>query len=143
MSSRRRDRSSCGVAHLGGSYDGGSRHSPSSHGWRADDGQASVEVVAIAPIIGLVLIGLVVGLQARTTSEAAGLAAHAAGLAVMQGRDPKDAARDAVPDVGRDRLTVSVDGATVQVKVRAAGPRALVATFDAERRVVARTAGGR
>lgn len=110
---------------------------------RAEAGQASVETVAIAPVVLLIVIGLAVALSAHRAGEAAGLAAHAAGLAVMQGRDPEDAARDAVPDVGRQRLRVDVDGAVVQVRVRAEGPRALVGGFDAERRVVARREGGR
>ncbi|WP_026911543.1 hypothetical protein [Patulibacter minatonensis] len=106
-------------------------------------GQASVEVVAIAPVVGLFVVGLALALQAHAAGEAAGLAAHAAGIAVMQGRDPKAAAREAVPDVDRDRLRVTVDGGTVRVWVRASGPRALVAPFDADRRVVARPVGGR
>lgn len=113
------------------------------HVARDDAGQASVETVAIAPLIGLALVALVVGLRAHRAGEAAGLAAHAAGLAAMQGRDPEDAARAAVPDVDRDDLRVRVDGAVVVVRVRAEGPRALTARFDAERRVVARREGGR
>jgi hypothetical protein len=108
-----------------------------------DRGQASVETVAIAPIVGLMIVALVIGLRAHRAGEAAGLAAHAAGLAAMQGRDPEDAAREAVPDVPRDRLRVRVDGSTIEVRVRADGPRALVGPFDAERRVVARTGDGR
>lgn len=104
-------------------------------------GQASVEVVAVAPFVGLVLLALVVGLRGHRAGEAAGHAAHAAGLAAMQGRDPEDAARAAVPDVARRDLRVRVDGDVVVVRVRAAGPRALTSRFDAERRVVARRAG--
>jgi hypothetical protein len=110
---------------------------------RDDAGQASVETVALAPVVGLVVTALVVGLAAHRSGEAAGLAAHAAGLAAMQGRDPEDAARAAVPDVDRQRLRVRVDGDRISVRVRASGPRALVAPFDAERTVVARPAGGR
>ncbi len=106
-------------------------------------GQASVEVVGIAPVAALLAIALAVALSAHRAGESAGLAAHAAGLAVMQGRDPEDAAREAVPDVPEDRLRIDVDGARIAVRVRAAGPRALVGRFDAERRVVARTGGGR
>lgn len=106
-------------------------------------GQASVETVALAPVVGLVVTALVVGLQAHRAGEAAGFAVHAAGLAAMQGRDPRDAAREAVPDVARERLRVRVDGSRISVTVRAAGPRALVGSFDAERHVVARAGGGR
>jgi hypothetical protein len=111
------------------------------HRAASDAGQASVETVAIAPLIGLALLALVVGLRGHRAAEAAGLAAHAAGLAAMQGRDPEDAARAAVPDVDRDDLRVRVDGPVVVVRVRAEGPRALTSRFDAERRVVARKQG--
>lgn len=106
---------------------------------RADDrGQASVETVALAPVVGLLIVALVLGLQARRAGEAAGLAAHAAGIAAMQGRDAEQAARQAVPDVARERLRVTVRDGRIAVRVRAAGPRALVAPFDAEQTVVAR-----
>lgn len=114
-----------------------------ARGPASDAGQASVETVAIAPLVGLALVALVVGLRGHRAGEAAGLAAHAAGLAAMQGRDPEDAARAAVPDVDRGDLRVEVDGDVVVVRVRAEGPRALTARFDAERRVVARREGGR
>ncbi|MSW51693.1 MAG: hypothetical protein F2817_12510 [Actinobacteria bacterium] len=102
-----------------------------------------METVALAPVVGLVVVGLAVALSAQRAGESAGLAAHAAGLAAMQGRDPEDAAREAVPDVPRERLRVAVDGPRIVVRVRAAGPRALVSGFDAERRAVARKDGDR
>ncbi|MDO9409526.1 hypothetical protein [Patulibacter sp.] len=89
------------------------------------------------------VVALAVALSAHRAGEAAGLAAHAAGLAVMQGRDPEDAAREAIPDVGKERLRVSVDGPRIVVRVRAEGPRGLVSGFDAERRAVARRGEGR
>ncbi|WP_028721664.1 hypothetical protein [Patulibacter americanus] len=111
----------------------------SGGGWSGGErGQASVETVALAPIVGALVIALVVALQAHRAGEAAGLASHAAALAAMQGRDVEDAARAAVPDVGRERLRIRVDGAQIVVRVRASGPRSLVAPFDAERTVVAR-----
>lgn len=121
----------------------GAGRAATAAGVRSETGQASVETVALAPVVGLVVVGLAVALSAHRAGESAGLAAHAAGLAVMQGRDPEDAAREAVPDVPKDRVRVSVDGARIVVRVRAEGPRALVSGFDAERRAVARTDGGR
>jgi hypothetical protein len=59
----------------------------------------------------------------------------------MHGRDAAAAARAAVPDVAADRVTVRVSGARIRVRVRAAGPRALVSAFDAERTAVAVRAG--
>lgn len=108
---------------------------------RCEAGQASIEVVAIAPLVALALVALVVGLRGHRAGEAAGLAAHAAGLAAMQGRDPEEAAREAIPDVARRDVRVQVSGDEVVVRVRAEGPRALTSGFDAERRVVARRQG--
>lgn len=105
---------------------------------RGERGQASVETVALAPVVGVLLVALVVALQAHRAGEAAGLATHAAALAAMQGRDVEEAARDAVPDVERARLRIRVRDGHIVVRVRAAGPRTLVAPFDAERAVVAR-----
>ncbi|WP_320670733.1 hypothetical protein [Patulibacter defluvii] len=106
-----------------------------------EQGQAAVEVVALAPLALLALAALAVALQAQRAGEAAGAAVHAAGVARLQGRDPLAAARAAVPGLAPDRLAVHVRGDRVQVRVRAAGPRALVARFDAERTVLVRPIG--
>jgi hypothetical protein len=106
-------------------------------------GQASVETVAIAPLVAVLVIVVAVALQAHRAAEAAGLAAHAAGVAAMQGRDPVAAARAAVPDVDPDRLRIRVAGDRISVRVRASGPRVLVAAFDARRVGVARREGRR
>lgn len=106
-------------------------------------GQASVEVVALVPLVLAAVVAIVVALQAHRAGEAAGLAAHAAGIARLQGRDPVEAARAAVPGLARDRLTIAVVGDRITVRVRAGGPRALVARFDARRQVRARPVGDR
>lgn len=108
---------------------------------RSERGQASVETVAIAPVVAVLVVALVLALQAHRAGEDAGMAAHAAGVAALQGRDPAAAARAAVPDLARKRLRVKVEGGRISVDVRAAGPRALVAPFDAHRTVVARPIG--
>ncbi|MCK9247882.1 MAG: hypothetical protein M0P31_02755 [Solirubrobacteraceae bacterium] len=106
-------------------------------------GQASVETVAIAPLVAIALLVVTVALRAHDAQESAGMAAHAAGIALMQGRDPSAAAKAAVPDVPADRLRVRVRGDRVSVRVRASGPRALVARFDATQTVHARPEGSR
>ncbi|MGE4426777.1 MAG: hypothetical protein AB7G37_10030 [Solirubrobacteraceae bacterium] len=110
---------------------------------RGDAGQASVETVAIAPLVAIALLVVTVALRAHDAQESAGMAAHAAGIALMQGRDPSAAAKAAVPDVPADRLRIRVRGDRVSVRVRASGPRALVARFDATQTVHARPEGSR
>jgi hypothetical protein len=85
---------------------------------RAEGGQAAVELVALVPVV--VGLGLIV-LQALAGGSAATLAGHAAeagAIAVVQGRDPRAAARDAVPGWSRAGLSVRVDGGAVRVRLR-------------------------
>ncbi len=56
-------------------------------------------------------------------AELAGHAAEAGAAAMLQGRDPRDAARRAVPGWSRKRLTVSVSGRRIRVRLE---PPALV-----------------
>lgn len=104
-------------------------------GARPDEGQASVELVALAPLVAVLITALVVALQAHRAGESAGLASHAAAIAALVGRDPIAAAREAAPQVPRERIAVRRDGRRITVRVRATGPRALVRRFDAERTV--------
>lgn len=98
-------------------------------------GQASVEVVALAPII--VICG-VLGLQALVAGAnhvAAANALHAGVLAGELGRNPEAAARAAAPGWPTGRFTVSMRGRRIKVRLR---PRAIVPpladllTVDAE-----------
>ncbi len=63
------------------------------------------------------------------------LASHAGAVAALVGRDPLEAAREAAPGMTGERLQVLRRGRRVTVRVRAEGPRRLVAAFDAERTV--------
>ncbi len=98
-------------------------------------GQASVELVALAPLVVVLVTALVLALQAYRARELAGLASHAGAVAALVGRDPLAAAREAAPGIARERLQVERRGRRVTVRVRAEGPRTLVAAFDAERTV--------
>ena len=62
-------------------------------------------------------------LLAGLAREQAGTAAQAAAMAVLQGDDPEDAAREALPGWARSRVDVRVRGRRVDVRLR---PPALV-----------------
>ncbi|HEX8120601.1 MAG TPA: hypothetical protein VF549_04965 [Solirubrobacteraceae bacterium] len=81
-------------------------------------GQASVELVAMVPLLVAVALALGQVLAAGAARELAGHAAEAAAIALARGGDPRAAARDALPGWSRDRLDVSVDGRRVTAKVR-------------------------
>jgi len=80
-------------------------------------GQAAVEVVAMLPLLLLIGLAACQVLVAGLAREAAHHAAQAGAMAVLQGGDPVDQARAAVPDWSRRRLSVSVSGRTVRVRV--------------------------
>lgn len=101
--------------------------------WRRETGQATVEFVALVPVVAsvaLLVAGLLAGQQAR---EAADGAAVAAALAALQGGDPERAARDALPGWARARVRVSDGRASVVVRWR--GPSELTRFIDASREV--------
>ena len=82
---------------------------------RGDAGQATIEVVALLPLVLLLGVALMALLAARSAAEGAAAAAHAGAMALIQGEDAAAAARAAVPD--RD-ATVRVEGRRVFVVVR-------------------------
>lgn len=96
-----------------------------------DGGQATVEIVALAPLVVVLVIALVVAVQAYRARETAVLATHAGAVAALVGRDPIAAAREAAPGIERARLDVRRVGRRITVRVRAEGPRSLVREFDA------------
>lgn len=88
---------------------------------RGESGQVALETVALTPIIAIIcLLVWQIGLSALAFVWN-GHAANAAVRAAAIGEDPEEAARDAVPDGMRDKVTVSVrsDGT---VKVSTAVP---------------------
>ena len=89
----------------------------------AEDGQASVELVALLPLAALVALATGQLLAAGQARELAGNAAGAGAVALVQGTDPRDAARAALPGWSHDRVTLRVDGRRVVVSLR---PRAVL-----------------
>ena len=85
-------------------------------------GQASVEVVALAPLVVAAALAVMALLAAGQARELAGHAAAAGAMAILQGGDPERAARDAAPGVPRSRMDVRVDGRRVRVTVRPRAP---------------------
>jgi pilus assembly protein CpaE len=85
-----------------------------------DSGQASVELVAILPALGLALLA---ALQLAIVGYAlwsAGAAARTGARALHVGGDAVDAARSALPEALRDAAKVTAaDGDPVRVTIRA------------------------
>lgn len=89
----------------------------------SERGQASVELVAMLPVGVVVMLTALQVLAAGVAYELAGHAAGAGAVALLESRDPKGAARDAIPDWSRGDLRVRVRGSVVSVRLR---PRTLV-----------------
>ncbi len=88
----------------------------------SERGQASVEIVAILPLIAVVVLAIVHVLAAGAASEAAASAAEAGAVALIQDGDPRTAARDALGPSATSRATIEVKGRTVTVSVRPTAP---------------------
>src|SRR5688500_14463039 len=85
-------------------------------------GQAAVELLAALP--ALVVAGLI-AFQLLATGYALSLAdgaAEAGALARATGRDPEDAAREALPGWAGDRVEVSARGGEVEVELQPPSP---------------------
>ena len=84
----------------------------------SERGQASVELVALLPL--LVAVALAAGqlLAFGAAREAAGQAAGAGAIALLRGGDAAAAARAAVPGWSRERVAVRVRGRQVRVRLR-------------------------
>lgn len=87
---------------------------------RGERGQSTVELVALLPLLVVVALACAQLLMAGAARELAGNAAEAAAVAMLQGGDPEDAARDAVPGWSRSRIDVTVRGGTVRVALEPA-----------------------
>jgi hypothetical protein len=86
-------------------------------GWDAA-GQATVELVALLPLIVVVALSVGQLLAAGVARELAGHAAEAGAMAVLEGGDPADAARSAVPGWSGAHAVVAVHGRDVSVTLR-------------------------
>ncbi len=83
-------------------------------------GQASVELVALLPVLVVVVLAALQLLAAGAARELAGHAAGAGAIALLERDDAAAAAREAVPGWSRGRLEVRVTGARVTVRLRPA-----------------------
>lgn len=104
---------------------------------RGTSGQATIELVALLPLLAAVAVGVLQLLAAGAAEEVADGAAEAGAVALLQDRDPRDAVRESLPGWSRDRSEVSVQGRRIRVEVRPRGPvsalsRRLIATATAD-----------
>lgn len=89
---------------------------------RAAGGQASVEILAVAPLLLVAGTGVGELLAAGAAHELAGHAAEAGAVAIAEGADPRDAVRRAVPGWERERMSIDVHGTRVVVRLRPPAP---------------------
>jgi hypothetical protein len=98
---------------------------------RGQAGQASVELLALVPL--LLVVGLA-GLQLLAVGYStvlAGAAAEAGALAIAAGADPEAAAREALPGWSRARAHALVRGGRVTIRLRPPSPlRALAERLE-------------
>jgi hypothetical protein len=87
-----------------------------------DHGQATVELIAFLPLVLAGGLAAAVLLAGQAAGEQAGQAAQAGAMALIQGGDPRGAARAALPAAVRRRATIDVDGRRVTVRVRPRAP---------------------
>ena len=97
-------------------------------------GQSTIEVVGLLPLLLAVGLGVVSLLSAGAAQQAAGGAAEAGAVALLQGRDGRAAARAALTGWPSDRTRVTLSGRRVTVRVTPRGPlgRRLRATVSAD-----------
>ena len=100
---------------------------------RDDSGQATVELLALVPLLAAIALAVLSLLAAQSAKEAAYQAAVAGAIAKLQGADVDDAAKAASPGWSKASVRVNAQGITVRVAPRA--PRFVADLVDAERRV--------
>jgi hypothetical protein len=87
------------------------------HPW-SEVGQATVELVALFPVLLVVVLAAAALLAAHGAREQAGHAAQAGAMAMLQGGDPRESARRALPTGVRRRAAIEIRGRRVTVRVR-------------------------
>jgi hypothetical protein len=85
-------------------------------------GQATIETIALVPVMVAVGLGVLQLLAVGYASVLAGNAAEAGALALAGGNDARDGARQALPGWSRARARVEVDGGRVAVHLRPPSP---------------------
>jgi hypothetical protein len=81
-------------------------------------GQSTVEVVGMLPLLAIVAFAALQILAAGLAAELADHAAEAGAVAILEGTDPHDAAKRAIPGWSGAHVDVAVHGKTVRVRVR-------------------------
>jgi hypothetical protein len=89
---------------------------------RGASGQATVETIALAPVIIAIGLAMLQLLAVGYASVLAGNAAEAGALALAAGTDARDGARQALPGWSRARARVEVEGGRVEVHLRPPSP---------------------
>jgi Flp pilus assembly protein TadG len=89
---------------------------------RGSSGQSTVEVVGLLPLLLAAALGVVSLLSAGAAQHAAGGAAEAGAVALLQGRDAQAAARAALGGWPARRTRITVHGRSVTVRVTPRGP---------------------
>jgi hypothetical protein len=82
----------------------------------SEDGQATVELVALLPLLLVIALAAAALLAGHAAGERAGQAAEAGALALLQGADARAAARRALPPHTRARIRVHGGRVTVHVR---------------------------
>ena len=85
---------------------------------RGSPGQASVELLALMPLLLALALAVLQLLAVGYASVLAGNAAEAGALALAAGGDARAGAREALPGWSRARAHVAVRGGAVDVRLR-------------------------
>jgi hypothetical protein len=88
----------------------------------AAPGQATVETIALAPVIVAIGLAVLQLLAVGYSSVLAGNAAEAGALALAAGADAREGAKRALPGWSRARARVEVEGGRVKVHLRPPSP---------------------
>lgn len=86
--------------------------------FRDENGQSSIELVALLPLTLVVGFAIMSLLAARSAAGEASAAAQAGAMALIQDADPAAAARAALPSPARAQIRI--DGRRITVTVRPA-----------------------
>jgi hypothetical protein len=89
---------------------------------RDSRGQATLEALALIPLLVALGLGLLQLLAVGYASVIAGNAAEAGALALARGDDPKSEARRALPGWSTARASIDIRGGRVQVHLRPPSP---------------------
>lgn len=85
---------------------------------RGEHGQASVELLALAPLLIALALAAAQLLAVGYSGVLAGNAAEAGALALAGGGDPRASAREALSGLPRASARISVAGGEVRVRLR-------------------------